>query len=163
MKRVRKKAKKIKDISYTRILPIKILLINNKRSERAESFDYSNPEPVKRINSCAVDTSTISNESKTQGFPSTKNMKVDSISISEDQDFELASELTDDQANTVSNCSFSVEGDKQSTYTSETQQDDSSWKMGKFHNPSIFCLQNCSTWRLKIRKTHNPFSQENRK
>lgn len=29
---------------------------------------------------------------------------------------------------------------------------------GKFHNPSIYCLKNCSTWRLKVCKTQTPFS-----
>lgn len=28
----------------------------------------------------------------------------------------------------------------------------------KFHNPSIYCIRNCSSWRLKVRKSVNQFS-----
>ena len=38
----------------------------------------------------------------------------------------------------------------------------SEWKQGKFHNWSIFWIKNWSTWRLKIRKTQNPFNNINK-
>ena len=58
--------------------------------------------------------------------------------LSEDHDFEFGSEFTDENINTISNCSFSVEGDRQSTHTWDAQPDESSSKVWKYHNPSIF-------------------------
>lgn len=74
------------------------------------------------------------------------------------QDFENSSIETDDAAVNMSNLSFSVEGDGKSTTTWDNVTEESNWKVGKYHNPSIYCLKNCSSWRLKIRKSHTPYN-----
>lgn len=128
--------------------------------KRKESFDYPCHESFKKQNSTISNISNSSDRSKTiphaQSFDQREQIQNFDPS---DGKFESESEFTESNLNDLSYFSTSIEGDYPNYASENYSNEDSALRASKFHNPSIFCLRNCSAWRLKIRKTHNPFAQ----
>lgn len=139
-------------------------LTTAKKHKRNDSFDYPVQKDMLRQSSNVSVHSYSSTSSKftpqAQSFDH-KNLHQNDEELPE-TNFELESNMTDSNLNDISCFSASVDGDVTMSTIDNAQYDDNSWKVSKFHNPSIYCLKNCSTWRLKIRKTHNPFAQKNK-
>jgi hypothetical protein len=136
------------------------LEVKSNSKKRKESFDYPCHESFRKQNSTISNASNSSTRSKVaqQTLSYDQREQMHNFDPSEGK-FESESELTESNLNDLSYFSTSIEGDY-SNYASESyQNDDSALRASKFHNPSIFCLRNWSAWRLKIRKTHNPFAQ----
>lgn len=132
----------------------------NKESRRTESFDYSSKGSYKRQDSNTSNISESSTHSKLNPQSLNFDSKIHQNSQLNTENFESESNMTDTNINDLSYFSTSVDGDMNMSAIESSQADESQWKSSKYHNPSIFCLKNCSTWRLKVRKTNNPYQHQ---
>lgn len=125
--------------------------IQRSSSRRTDSFDYTYNKTNYRKESITSDIS--SNTQNTEWDVESVQNKKENIPVHQKDYSSESTECRKHEEPTQLKPSQII----------KSNSTNSEWRQGKFHNCSIFWIKNWSTWRLKIRKTQNPFNNINKK